>query len=92
MGGALRGIFGYLFLILMIRIAGRRPGKQMAPFEFVLIFLMGGLTVIRTPSCAAVGHLTLRRQNRNPPCGWKQGSVLFVPVTLEEDLDRPNAQ
>jgi uncharacterized membrane protein YcaP (DUF421 family) len=45
MGGALRGIFGYCFLVLMVRIAGRRPGKQMAPFEFVLIFFMGGLTL-----------------------------------------------
>ena len=45
MAGALRGIFGYCFLVLMVRIAGRRPGKQMAPFEFVLIFFMGGLTL-----------------------------------------------
>lgn len=45
MGGALRGIFGYCFLVLMVRIAGRRPGKQMAPFEFVLVFFMGGVTL-----------------------------------------------
>lgn len=29
----------------MIRIVGRRPGKQMTPFEFVLIFFIGGLTL-----------------------------------------------
>ena len=29
----------------MVRIAGRRAGKQMAPFEFVLIFFMGGVTL-----------------------------------------------
>ncbi len=45
MGGALRGIFGYCFLVLMVRIVGRRPGKQMTPFEFVLIFFMGGVTL-----------------------------------------------
>ena len=45
MGGVLRGIFGYCFLVLMVRIAGRRPGKQLAPFEFILIFFMGGLTL-----------------------------------------------
>ena len=45
MGGALRGIFGYCFLVLMTRIVGRRPGKQMEPFEFVLIFFMGGITL-----------------------------------------------
>lgn len=45
MGGALRGIFGYCFLIFIVRIAGRRPGKQITPFEFVLIFFMGGVTL-----------------------------------------------
>ncbi len=29
----------------MVRIVGRRPGKQLAPFEFVLIFFLGGLTL-----------------------------------------------
>ncbi len=29
----------------MVRIVGRRPGKQMTPFEFVLIFFIGGLTL-----------------------------------------------
>jgi uncharacterized membrane protein YcaP (DUF421 family) len=41
----LRAAFGYLFLILMVRIVGRRPGKQLIPFEFVLIFYLGGLTL-----------------------------------------------
>ena len=29
----------------MVRIAGRRPGKQITPFEFVLIFFIGGVTL-----------------------------------------------
>lgn len=41
----LRAIFGYLFLVLMVRIVGRRPGKQLTPFEFVLVFYLGGLTL-----------------------------------------------
>lgn len=41
----LRAIFGYLFLVLIVRIVGRRPGKQLSPFEFVLIFYLGGLTL-----------------------------------------------
>lgn len=45
MGGALRGIFGYCFLVFMMRIVGRRPGKQMAPFEYVLVFFMGGIVL-----------------------------------------------
>jgi uncharacterized membrane protein YcaP (DUF421 family) len=42
---AFRGVFGYLFLVFIVRIAGRRPGKQLTPFEFVLVFFMGGLTL-----------------------------------------------
>ena len=45
MAAVLRAIFGYLFLILMVRIVGRRPGKQITPFEFILIFFLGGLTL-----------------------------------------------
>jgi uncharacterized membrane protein YcaP (DUF421 family) len=45
MGGVLRGIFGYCFLIFIVRIVGRRPGKQLTPFEFILIFFMGGVTL-----------------------------------------------
>jgi uncharacterized membrane protein YcaP (DUF421 family) len=41
----LRAAFGYLFLVFITRIAGRRPGKQLTPFEFVLIFYLGGLTL-----------------------------------------------
>jgi uncharacterized membrane protein YcaP (DUF421 family) len=40
-----RAIFGYLFLVLMVRVVGRRPGKQLTPFEFVLVFYLGGLTL-----------------------------------------------
>ena len=36
----LRAAFGYLFLVFLVRIVGRRPGKQLTPFEFVLIFYL----------------------------------------------------
>lgn len=45
MAAVFRAIFGYLFLVLMVRVVGRRPGKQMAPFDYVLIFFIGGLTL-----------------------------------------------
>ncbi len=45
MAAVLRAIFGYCFLVLMVRVVGRRPGKQLTPFEFVLIFFLGGLTL-----------------------------------------------
>ena len=41
----LRAAFGYLYLVFLVRIVGRRPGKQLTPFEFVLIFYLGGLTL-----------------------------------------------
>jgi uncharacterized membrane protein YcaP (DUF421 family) len=43
MESVLRATYGYLFLVFMVRVVGRRPGKQMTPFEFVLIFFIGGL-------------------------------------------------
>jgi len=45
MAAVLRAFFGYLFLVMVVRIVGRRPGKQMTPFEFVLIFFIGGLAL-----------------------------------------------
>lgn len=45
MAGVLRAVFGYLFLVFIVRIAGRRPGRQITPFEYVIIFFIGGLTL-----------------------------------------------
>ena len=39
----LRALYGYFFLVLIVRIVGRRPGKQLSPFEYILIFFLGGL-------------------------------------------------
>jgi len=45
MAAVIRAFFGYFFLVFIVRIVGRRPGKQLTPFEFVLIFFMGGLAL-----------------------------------------------
>ncbi|MFL6351179.1 MAG: DUF421 domain-containing protein [Bryobacteraceae bacterium] len=45
MAAVFRAVFGYCFLVLIVRTAGRRPGKQITPFEFVFIFFIGGLTL-----------------------------------------------
>jgi len=45
MAAVIRAFIGYFFLVLIVRIVGRRPGKQMTPFEFVLIFFIGGLAL-----------------------------------------------
>jgi len=44
----IHAIVGYLFLLLVLRILSRRPGAQLTPSEFVLIFLMGGVIILST--------------------------------------------
>jgi uncharacterized membrane protein YcaP (DUF421 family) len=48
MAGVLRAIMGYYFLVFMMRIAGRRPGKQLTPVDFILVFFSGGLILSAT--------------------------------------------
>ncbi len=45
MAAIFRAALAYFLLVFMVRIVGRRPGKQMNPFEFVLIFFIGGLAL-----------------------------------------------
>lgn len=44
----IHAIAGYFFLLLTVRVLSRRPGAQMTPFEFVLIFLIGGIIILAT--------------------------------------------
>src|SRR3954462_1947666 len=44
----LHALLGYFYLLLTIRVLRRRPGAQMTPFEFVLIFLIGGVIILTT--------------------------------------------
>jgi uncharacterized membrane protein YcaP (DUF421 family) len=39
-------IIGYFFLLLTVRVLARRPRAQMAPFEFVIVFLIGGIIIL----------------------------------------------
>ena len=41
-------IAGYFFLMLVVRVLQRRAGSQMALFEFVIVFLMGGIIILAT--------------------------------------------
>ncbi len=45
MSAVFRAVFAYLFLVFIVRTVGRRPGKQLTPFEYVLIFFVGGLAL-----------------------------------------------
>lgn len=44
----IHAIIGYFFLLLTVRVLTRRPGAQMTPFEFVIIFLIGGVIILST--------------------------------------------
>jgi uncharacterized membrane protein YcaP (DUF421 family) len=41
-------VISYFFLLLTVRILSRRPGAQMTPVEFVLVFLVGGVAILAT--------------------------------------------
>lgn len=44
----IHAIVSYLFLLLTVRALSRRPGAQMTPVSFVLIFLIGGVGILAT--------------------------------------------
>ena len=44
----LHAIFGYFFLLLIVRVLTRRPGAQLTQFEFVIVFLIGGVIILST--------------------------------------------
>ena len=44
----IHAIAGYFFLLLTVRVLSRRPGAQMTLFEFVIVFLMGGIIILAT--------------------------------------------
>jgi len=48
MSTLLHAIAGYFILLITIRLLRRRPGSQMTVFEFILIFLMGGVIIAAT--------------------------------------------
>ncbi len=44
----IHAIIGYFFLLLTVRVLTRRPGAQLTPFEFVIVFLIGGIIILAT--------------------------------------------
>ena len=41
----LRAAFGYLFLLFAMRLIGRRTASMMAPFDLVVLFMIGGTVI-----------------------------------------------
>jgi uncharacterized membrane protein YcaP (DUF421 family) len=48
MSTIIHAILGYIFLLLIVRLLSRRPGGQLTLFEFVIVFLIGGLIILGT--------------------------------------------
>ena len=44
----LHAVAGYFLLLLVVRVLTRRPGAQMTQFEFVIVFLIGGVIIAST--------------------------------------------
>lgn len=44
----IRAVVGYFILLLVVRLLKRRAGSQMTLFEFVLVFLIGGVIILST--------------------------------------------
>ncbi|HEX4748648.1 MAG TPA: YetF domain-containing protein [Bryobacteraceae bacterium] len=53
MSTIIHAVIGYFWLLFTVRFLSRRPGAQMTPFEFVLIFLIGGVIIL---SCVGNDH------------------------------------
>lgn len=76
-------IAGYFVLLLAVRVLKRRAGSQMTLFEFVLIFLLGGVIILSTVgndrsmtncTCAVISVGLLHRglswaKSKNPRLG-----------------------
>ncbi|UWZ83287.1 DUF421 domain-containing protein [Occallatibacter riparius] len=48
MSTILHAIIGYFILLFAVRILRRRAGAQMTMYEYVLIFLLGGVIILST--------------------------------------------
>jgi uncharacterized membrane protein YcaP (DUF421 family) len=44
----IHAVFGYFYLLLIVRVLSRRPGGQLTLFEFVIVFLIGGVIILST--------------------------------------------
>lgn len=48
MATIVHAVLGYVFLLLTVRALSRRPGGQLTLYEFVIVFLLGGIIILAT--------------------------------------------
>jgi uncharacterized membrane protein YcaP (DUF421 family) len=94
MNTIIRAIVGYFVLLLVVRVLRRRAGSQMTMFEFVLIFLIGGVIILSTVdrdrsvtncTCAVITVGMLHRllswaKSKNPRIGAFLDGVPLVVI------------
>ena len=93
MATIVHAVLGYIFLTAIVRVLTRRPGAQMTLFEFVLVFLMGGVIILSTVgndrsvvncTCAVIAVAGMHRMTswlkiRAPKFGeWLDGTPLVL--------------
>jgi uncharacterized membrane protein YcaP (DUF421 family) len=96
MGVILRATFIYWILLFILRLIGRRAVSQLTPFEFLVVFLLGGMSIQsvvsddRSVTAALLGILTIAL-NHFVVSALKQRSTRFrklvdgVPVIVVRD-------
>jgi uncharacterized membrane protein YcaP (DUF421 family) len=86
MSTLIHAITGYLVLLITIRLLRRRPGSQMTLFEFVLVFLIGGIIIASTmgndrsltnATCAVIMVGLLHRMVSYARNRWKTVGLLL---------------
>jgi uncharacterized membrane protein YcaP (DUF421 family) len=86
-------VIGYLVLLFVVRILSRRPGGQLTPFEFVIVFLIGGVIILATVGddksvtncvCAILTIGLMHRLTAGMRAAWRRFSIVSdgVPLVL----------
>ncbi len=92
----IHAILGYFFLLFVVRVLSRRPGGQLTPFEFVIVFLMGGLIILATVGddksvtncvCAIITIGLMHRITARLRAGFPRAGAIIdgVPLVLLKD-------
>src|SRR4051794_29722874 len=96
MGTILRATIAYWVLLFVLRLLGRRAASQLSPFELIVMFLLGGMSIQsivsddRSLITAMVGILTIA-VNHFAVSAIKQRFVTFrklvdgTPIVVAQD-------
>jgi len=96
MGTIIRATVAYWVLLFVLRLLGRRAVSQLSPFEFIVVFLLGGMSIQsivsddRSLFTAIIGILTIA-VNHFTVSAVKQRSTKFrklvdgTPIVVAED-------